>query len=132
MADKKISWKLKGKVLMSCVTPVYFYGLETVALTERQQLRLQICESNYIRRIAGVKRVDRRRIEELREKIGVQVSLTGRLVKCWLRWGGHLVRMGEERMAKRADRLREQGRRIGSRPQLKWEDCVRRDISQVG
>ena len=36
VADRKISRKLKGKVLISCVTPAYFFGLQTVALTERQ------------------------------------------------------------------------------------------------
>ena len=35
MADRKISRKLKGKVLMSCVMPAYLFNLETVALTER-------------------------------------------------------------------------------------------------
>ena len=59
------------------------------------------------------------------------MSLTGRLVKCWLKWAGHLVRMGEVRMPKRVDRLREQGRRKRGRLQLKLEDCVRRDISKV-
>ena len=34
-----------------------------------------------------------------------------RLLKCRLRWAGQLVRMEEERMAKRVDRLREQARR---------------------
>ena len=82
-------------------------------------------------RIVGVKNVDWRRMDELREEIGVQVSLTGRLVKCRMRWAGHLVRMGEERIAKRADRLSEQGRRKRGRPRLRWEDCVRRDISKV-
>ena len=78
-----------------------------------------------------MKRVDRRRMDELREEIGVQMSLTGRLVKCQLSWAGHFVQMGDESMAKRADRLREQdGRKIG-RPQLKWEDCVRKDIHKV-
>ena len=33
MADRKITRKLKGKVLMSCVMPTYLYGLETVALS---------------------------------------------------------------------------------------------------
>ena len=45
--------KLKGKVLMSCVTPAYLYGLETVALTEttteaaglREQLGQEDCGS---------------------------------------------------------------------------------------
>ena len=53
-----------------------------------------------------MKRVDRRSMDELSEEIVVQMSLTGRLVKCRLRRAGHLVRMGEERMAKRVDRLR--------------------------
>ena len=34
MADRKITRKLKGNILMSCVTPAYLYGLETVELTE--------------------------------------------------------------------------------------------------
>ena len=35
-------------------------------------------------------------------------------------------------MAKRTDRLREQGMRKRGRPWLRWEDCVRRGISKVG
>ena len=35
MADRKISRKLKGNVLMSCVMPAYGYDLEMVAFTER-------------------------------------------------------------------------------------------------
>ena len=45
---------------------------------------------------------------------------------------GHLAWIGEERMAKRADRLREQGRRKRGRLRLRWEDCVRCDIHKVG
>ena len=55
MADRKISRKLKGNILMSCVMPAYLYGLEMVALTERQQQRLQVCKNNWVRRIAGQK-----------------------------------------------------------------------------
>ena len=89
MAERKISRKLKGKDLM-CVMPTYLYGLETVVPTKRQQQRLQVGENNWLRRIAGVKRVNRRRMDELREEIVVHVSLMGRLVKCLLRWAAHL------------------------------------------
>ena len=61
-------------------------------------------------------------MDELREEIGVQMSLTGRLMKFRLRWAGHLVRMEEERMAKRADRLRKRGTRKRGRQQLRLED----------
>ena len=40
-----ISRKLKGKVLSSCVTPAYLYSLETMAMTEKQQKKLQVCEN---------------------------------------------------------------------------------------
>ena len=39
MADREISRKLKEKVLISCVTPVYLYGRETVALPQRDNNR---------------------------------------------------------------------------------------------
>ena len=59
-------------------------------------------------------------MDEQREEIGVQMSLTGRLVNCRLRWAGHLVQMREERMAKRVDMLKEKGRSKIQRWRLRW------------
>ena len=81
MLDRKISKKVKGKVLRTCVTPACLYGLETVALTEQQQQKLQVCENNWVRRTTRTKRVDRRRMNDLRKEVGMQCSLTGRLVR---------------------------------------------------
>ena len=75
MVDRNISRKLKGKVLDSCVVPASTYGLETLALSELHQHKLQVCENNWIRRIAGVKRVERRRTKELREELSWNQSL---------------------------------------------------------
>ena len=55
IADRHISRKLKGKVLSSCITPAHLHGLETMAMTEKQQEKLQVCENNWVRRFAGVK-----------------------------------------------------------------------------
>ena len=77
MADRRISKSLKGKVMSTCVTPACLYGTETLALTELQQ-GLQVCENNWVRKIA---RVTRRRMVELREETGVQRSLTERRVR---------------------------------------------------
>ena len=54
MTDRKISRKLKGKVL------------------ELHQHKLQVCGNNWIRRIAGVRRVERRRMKDLREEVGTK------------------------------------------------------------
>ena len=45
MADRRISKRLKGKVMSTCVTPACLYRTETLALTERQQESLQVCEN---------------------------------------------------------------------------------------
>ena len=46
MADRRISKRL----MSTCVTPVCLYGTETLALTELQQQRLQVCENNWVRK----------------------------------------------------------------------------------
>ena len=68
----------------------------------------------------------------LREETGVQSTLTERLVRSRLQWTGHVERMPDDRLPKRAAELREQGRRRRGRPRLRWEDCVKRDVKKTG
>ena len=81
MTARRISKRLKGKVMSTCVTRACLYGTETLALTELQQQRLRVCENNWVRKIARVTRADLRRMVELREETVVQRSLTERLVR---------------------------------------------------
>ena len=50
MADRRISKRLKGKVVGTCVTPACLYGTETLAMPELQQQRLQVFENNWVRK----------------------------------------------------------------------------------
>ena len=132
MADRRISKRLKGKVMSTWVTPACLYGTEILALTELQQQRLQVCENNWVRKIARVTRADRRRMVELREKTAVQRSLTERLVRSRFHGAGLIERMADDSLPKRAAELREQGRRRRGRPRLRWEDGVKRDVKKKG
>ena len=67
-ADRRISKRLKDKVMSTCVTPACLYGKGTLAMTERQQQRLHVSENNWVRKIARVTRADRIRMVELREE----------------------------------------------------------------
>ena len=49
-----------------------------------------------------------------------------------LQWAGHVERMADDRLPKRAAELREQGRRRRGRPRLRWEDYVKRDVRKAG
>ena len=69
---------------------------------------------------------------ELIEESGVQRSLTERLARSRLLWAGHVERMADDRLPKRAAELREQGGSRRGRPRLRWEDCVKRDVRKAG
>ena len=131
VVDRKISRKLKGKVLDSCVVPASTYGLEKLALSELHQHKLQVCENNWIRKIAGVRRVERRRMKDLREEVGSKACIVGKIVKSRMKWAGHMVRMNDDKLPKRAETNRQEGSRKRGRPQLRWEDCVKRDLRKA-
>ena len=131
MVDRKISRKLKGKVLDSCVVPASTYGLETLALSELHQHKPQVCENNWIRKIAGVRRVERRRMKDLREEVGTKACIVGRIDKSRMKWAGHMVRMKEDKLQKRAETKKQEGSTKRGRPQLRWEDCVKRDLRKT-
>ena len=58
-----------------------------MAMTEKQQDRLKVCENNWKKgRTVGVKRIDKRRMEELREEFDVRESLTWKMVRSRLMW----------------------------------------------
>ena len=89
----------------------------------------EVCENNWGRRITRTNRVEKRRMNDLRKEDGMQCSQTGRLVRSSMRWAGHLVKMDTGKLAKRAEvNKKRQGRRERGRPQLRWEDCVRKDM----
>ena len=91
MGERNISKKLKGKVLDSSVMPASIYDLEMLSLSELHQHKLQVCENNWIRRIAGVKRVERRTIKDVRQE--TKACIVGKIVKSRMKWAEHMVRM---------------------------------------
>ena len=102
MADRRISKRLKGKVMSTCITPACLYGTETLALIELQQQSMEVCENNWVRKIARVMTAYNRIMVELRGYMGVQMSLTERLVRSRLQWAGHVERMADDGLPKRA------------------------------
>ena len=49
-----------------------------------------------------------------------------------LQWGGHVERIADDILPKRAAELHEKGRRRRGRPMLRWEDCNNIDVRNAG
>ena len=60
------------------------------------------CTNNWIRRIAGVRRVERRRMKDLREEVGTKACIVGKMVKSPMKWAGHMVRIKDGKLPKRS------------------------------
>ena len=52
MGDRRISCKFIGKVISSCVSQIYMNAPETMALKEKQQEKVHVCEKKKL--IVGV------------------------------------------------------------------------------
>ena len=66
LCDRKLSAKVKGKIYKSVVRPAMLYGMETVAVTERQMGKMEVAELKMVRWALGVTRKDKIRNEYVR------------------------------------------------------------------
>ena len=73
-----------------------------MALTEEQQ-KVLVCTNKLVKRTVGVKRADKRRMDELTVEVGVKEYFKKKFVMSSLTWGGHVEIMGDKKLAKGAD-----------------------------
>ena len=48
-----------------------------------------------------------------------------------MKWAGHMGRMKDERLPKRSETKKQEGCRKRGRTQLRWQDCVKRDLRKA-
>ena len=63
LCDRNLSAKVKSKMYKSVVRPTVLYGMETVAVTERQVGKMEVAELKMVRWALGVTRKDKIRNE---------------------------------------------------------------------
>ena len=59
-------------------------------------------------------------------------SILGVIKSRRLKWAGHVARMGNDRTAYRVLVGRPEGARPRGRPKQRWEDCITRDLEELG
>ena len=113
----------------SVVRPTMLYGMETVAVTERQMGKMEVAELKMVRWALGVTRKDEIRNEYVRGTAKI-AKLGDKLRNARLRWYGHVKRR-EDYVGKRMMEMTVPGRRKRGRPR-RWMELVRENMERVG
>ena len=70
-------------------------------------------------------------MKDLRAEVGTKTCMVGKIVKSRIKLAGHMVRMKDVRLPKRTETKKQEGCRKRRRRQLRWEDCVKRDLRKA-
>ena len=132
LCDKRVPQKLKGKFYRTAVRPAMLYGAECWPTKRRHVQQLGVAEMRMLRWMCGHTRKDRVRNDDIRDRVGV-APIEEKLVQHRLRWFGHIQRRPPEAPVhsgrlKRAENVK-RGR---GRPNLTWEESVKRDLKDWG
>jgi hypothetical protein len=120
--------KLKGKFYRTAIRPTILYGAEYWPTKRRHIQQLSVAEMRMIRWICGHTRRDRVRNDDLRERLGA-APVEEKLVQHRLRWFGHIQRRSADAPIRNGV-IRRTGneKRDRGRPNLTWEESVKRDL----
>ena len=130
LCDRRVPARVKGKVYKVAVRPAMLYGLETVALTKRQEAEMEVAELKMLRFSLGVTRMDKIRNEYIRGT--AQVGKFGEKTReARLRWYGHLRRKDDGYIGRRMLRMELPGKRKRGRPKRRFMDVVKEDMAKV-
>ena len=130
ICDRRVPARVKGKVYKVAVRPAMLYGLETVALTKRQEAEMEVAELKMLRFSLGVTRMDKIRKEYIRGT--AQVGKFGEKTReARLRWYGHLRKKDDGYIGRRMLRMELPGKRKRGRPKRRFMDVVKEDMGEV-
>ena len=124
LCDRKLSARVKGKMYKSVAGPAMLYGMEVVAVTERQVGKM-------VRWALDVTRKDKIRNKYVRGTAKI-AKLGNKLWNAKLCWYEHVKRREEGYMGERIMEMAMPSRRKRGRPRRRWMDLAREDMERVG
>ena len=128
LCDKRVPQKLKGKFYRTAVRPAMLYGAECWPTKRRHVQQLGVAEMRMLRWMCGHTRKDRVRNDDIRDRVGV-APIEEKLVQHHLRWFGHIqCRPPETPVHSGRLKRAENVKRGRGRPNLTWEESVKRDL----
>ena len=107
------------------------YGSETWPVKVNDMRRLERAENVMVRWMCDVSLKDRRKLVELRERLGIEC--VGEVVsRGRLRWYGHVERRDKVDWVSACRELEVEGMRGKGRGKKTWVECVKDDMRRLG
>ncbi|XP_030758447.1 uncharacterized protein LOC115884099 [Sitophilus oryzae] len=126
--DQHLSLRTKKRLRQILVESVVCYGCEVWALTAEMKRRVTAVEMNYLRRSAGVSKMDRITNIEIRHRMNAPETIIDRAEIRGLKWFGHLSRMPEDEWPLQSLKSPPQRRKRG-RPRRSWNNTIRQEMA---
>ena len=121
--------KLKFRLLHALIFPIATYACSTWTLTKKDSNKLRVFENNCIRKLLGVKLLDRISINTLHERAGTSPYILNFVKKQRLSWYGHVIRMDENNIVKKVLNNDFNKKRNRGRPPKRWKDQLKEDTN---
>ena len=106
------------------------YGLETVAVTNKQVEEMEVAEMKMLRFAMGVTRKDNIRNEYIRSTVKLE-RLGMKMREGRLRWYGHVMRRDQEYVGRKMMEMELSGKRR-ARLKRRFVDVVKEDMGEIG
>ena len=127
----RFSLRMKRMVYCSCVRSAMLCRSETWCLRESETTILRRTKRAMVRSMCGVKLVDRKKMEDLMEMLGLKETLYRMAKANGVRWYGHVIRRDDD-ILKKAMMMEVNEQRKQGRPKLTWRRQVEESVMKVG
>jgi hypothetical protein len=105
-------------------------GSETWRLTENNKRRVEAAETDAPRRSSRISRKEIIRNVTIGQQIGLEETIIKEIEQNQLTWYGHVQRMAEGRLPKRALKWMPKQKRARGRPKKNWMGGIRKAVNE--
>ena len=132
LSNRGLGIKAKRCLYEGVIVPTALYGAEAWGMRSAERRKMNVLEMKCLRSLVGVPRMDRVRNEEVRRRARIERELKSTADQRVLRRFGHVERMDEYRMFRRALMAEVSEGRVQGRQWLGWMDGVKVALGNRG
>ena len=127
-SNKEIQNQLKLRLYYALIVPIAIYASETWTLKVEDSRKLTVFENDCLRAMCGKTRIDRSRLVDIKNILGVKDDILNMIKRRRLNWFGHVSRREDDSYVKRVYKEDFPGRRGRGRPRKRWSDQIRQEM----